>query len=447
MSLRHSSPTMPTPCQVSSEESRSSVVDMHFAPVVSANTNSGPKHRLRIAMIVSISTALACLRISEALSTFPADSDGTPLSGGILLNNRTSPLRSLRTIEASTVNSMNQLNKKINNDTRETDNVIIMTQLYDDGTVGCSISGKLNYLDCGFGGHIYTAEMDCPGKQRKRTILKVKTKLVNETNPKGPRMYTSFESTEVQRNQVLHKQLFSNATKEFRSYFAVPLGMAVNISHGLLHEGIKQANEDCVKGRYDGLVHSTNSEHTVLQGSVLPFISGKNLCGILAENPSTGMRQQIVRGLVKMYRHMYERQILHCDISCYHFMISGGQTTLIDFERYMIATNDPHLKDRQHTQLWQLLFLIGDVCTDKTGDESEMKFGVPMNSCNLQRKGDFNPASMMKRLVSAMNKCGFERNFTWRNETLENAKRTYNDLAKWSISSMARARASVVVPS
>ena len=111
-------------------------------------------------------------------------------------------------------------------------------------------------------------------------------------------------------------------------------------------------------------------------------------------------------------------------------MIDGNQTALIDFQRHMIAPNE--LAHRQQTQLWQLLFLIADVCTDTTGDQSSMKFGVPMNSCNLRKEGEFDTASMMNRLIPAMNECKFARHFPWSNETLEGIEQTYNDLAMWS---------------
>jgi len=301
------------------------------------------------------------------------------------------------------------------------------------GITGCYVTGKLKYIDCGYDGHVYSADMYCSGDKRRprRIVLKVTTRPVDGSkDPKAPRMYTSDDLTLRKKEEKLYYQLLGSTTEGFKKHFAIPLG-AVNIPHAMLYEGMEQANNDCVDGRYDGIINSTNEAATVVSADILDFVSGKNLGEALRENPSLETRRHIVRELVKMYHHMYDRKVLHCDISCAHIVVSGNQTTLIDFYRHSIETNDPNLAHRQQTQLWQLLSLIGNVCTDTMGHEREMDFSVPVCACNLGRPDELaDPSDLMKRLKPALKKCS--HGFKWRNVTMDNTEQTYTDLLKWS---------------
>jgi hypothetical protein len=387
--------------------------------------------------IASLASFLLALAIWCHANSFPSNADDETV-----LNHRRTSLRSLISAENLMVESEKMAKQEERDEyislhlsgmkptsTNQSKLSHVEVNLYDRSE--CGASEHLEYVDCGFDGHIYATELYCHGQKTRRVIIKVKTILVNGTSHfSGARMYTSYDHTDQPIKRALHHLLLSkNTRRELDDQFVVPIGIA-HVPHGLLHEGIKKANDDCVVGRYEGLIHSTNHASTMLEAYVLPFVRGKLLCNVLRENPAIATRQQIVRGLVSIYRHMYERQIFHCDISCYHFLIDGNQTALIDFQRHVIAPNE--LAHRQQTQLWQLLFLIGDTCTDTTGDESTMKFGVPMNSCNLRKKGEFDTVSMMNGLNPAMNECSFPQNFPWNNQTLESIEQTYKDLALWS---------------
>ena len=132
-----------------------------------------------------------------------------------------------------------------------------------------------------------------------------------------------------------------------------------------------------------------------------------------------------------MFRLMYNRGLLHNDVSLPHVIVdSNNIISLIDYDRSKIATDaegwEPSFDKHMRREKWDLLALIGTICCNK---EDHVEFKVPPDPTPDQMD------ELMTRLGPVLKECGFENNATmaWNKEMLlsYNIAMTYQSLVEW----------------
>ena len=296
-----------------------------------------------------------------------------------------------------------------------------------NGTM-CSIETFLKYLGCGFHGHAYSAQLDCPNKRKTRVVVKVLTKRIK--GPRGKWKYVS--STNTNEKRAVYQRLMANTSKNVAGYFGITEG-TVSIPRAMLCDVMKQANNDrSVKIRYAGIVIDQKEPQTNFIGDVLAFQdgSGSHLHGWQwsSELRTLETRRQIVRDLVDAYRHLYERQVVHCDVALGHVHHYKNQTTLSDFEKIRVVDQEnPELRFRfEQSQQLQLLSVIANVCAHVNGT---FPFKVEKRICN----GHNISTEILDNVTLAVQKCEFDQPMLWRDRiTTKETREAYKELARWS---------------
>ena len=131
-----------------------------------------------------------------------------------------------------------------------------------------------------------------------------------------------------------------------------------------------------------------------------------------------------------MFRLMYNRGLLHNDVSLPHVIVdSNNIISLIDYDRSKIATDaegwEPSFDKHMRREQWDLLALIGNVCYN----QDHVEFEIPSKPTPSQMD------ELMTRLGPVLNECGFKNKaaMEWNNELLlsNNTGKTYQSLAEW----------------
>lgn len=301
----------------------------------------------------------------------------------------------------------------------------------------CRLSSGLEFLGRGNDGHVYAASMVCTNRNKKTPIaIKVPTR--HTSNIGNYYVVNEDAKTWNQRKELFQRMMSKNSSKDvLNRYFTIHLG-SIELPLEMLRDTNRAGNHHgAVKAQRQGLiVNSTDNQalqnHTI-KAQVFRFTDGEKTDNILKSNsfPQTG-RQQIVRDLVFMYKYMYERDIVHCDISARHILYSGSrrETSLIDFERFL--TMQPDTKDRtkiKMAQLWQLLVLIANMCTYAGG---KPEFRPKNNVCIKKNLNAHSVPFLDEHVRPAMEQCGFAGQLDWSRFDLKSTRQAYEILSDWS---------------
>mmetsp|Transcript_31069 Transcript_31069/g.67233 ORF Transcript_31069/g.67233 Transcript_31069/m.67233 type:complete len:800 (-) Transcript_31069:1546-3945(-) len=291
------------------------------------------------------------------------------------------------------------------------------------GRSGCTLYQPM-FLDCGYGGQVFTATMYCKGQNRGMMAFKLPTKVVKGGNrADGPFHYVS---TPVDQIRALYQRMLVNSTEDVvLRYFALTFG-TVSISRPMLDSLFVMGNTHCWRARLVKFVNSTE-EGPVVADVFTPL--GRSMDEVFVrQEVSLSTLRHIVRDLVHIYTHLNERNLLLCDVHLRHFVLSeGNQTALIDIESaLMIDRRGEAERIRlQQSQLWQVLSIISVMCTRNRRPRDVYKGG----KCYVDKH---EVAPNVTQLMHSFEECNFDRPMTWRRDTLNNTRQTLNDLAYWS---------------
>jgi len=138
-------------------------------------------------------------------------------------------------------------------------------------------------------------------------------------------------------------------------------------------------------------------------------------------------KRLIAKDLVQMFRHMYERKVVHWDVFLKHVFFSpvSNQTKLIDFGyAFFVDKKKATRRDRlQQIEMWNLFGLIGNLCMHHQENRIKAIF----------RKADHSTDSrkLKKRLIPALEKCNFNQTMAWNEQSMINTEETFQALADW----------------
>ena len=188
------------------------------------------------------------------------------------------------------------------------------------------------------------------------------------------------------------------------------------------------------------LLFSTHSEKSVIVASLIPLSNGQPLSKKLdGKHMQVSDKLQIVRDLVRMYRQMYERRIIHMEVMARHifYSVRKKRTTIIDFNLHEnLKKEDPDCLRWQEWQLYQLLTLIGDLCAYEKRST--------LLPASLQRKplykvehltGGHHPDTFppsLNKLIPPMRKCHFDEELPSSIMNMKNMTQRYEKLVLWS---------------
>ena len=301
-----------------------------------------------------------------------------------------------------------------------------------NGTV-CEIPSKLKHVGVGYQGHVFSAEMNCPnGAMHVAVKVFARPMGVTKNFRNDTWVYNSLGDTGKEKSQALYDRLMTNVTHDIQKYFALTLG-TVDIPPVLLWDAVKVANQDTkVQAKFKEVVFSESQGDNVLVAEAAEFVSGDP---IYPDSGEKGViwtpeeKRLIVKDLVRMFRHMHDRKVAHDDVFGCHVLFSPffNQTKLIDFGYASFVDKKPRKRwsRLQQFEMWNLLSLIGNLCIHQ-----ENQFNVVFHKATHRT----NPERLMKRLMPALEKCNFNRNMTWNEDSMINTERTFQALADWSSS-------------
>ena len=310
--------------------------------------------------------------------------------------------------------------------------VPIARVLLFNGTV-CEISSKLKHVGVGYQGHVFSADMNCPKGTMHVAVKLVARPMGLSTNFKRDTWkYMSLGNKGKEKSKALYDRLMVNATYDIQNYFALTLGTA-DIPPVLLSDAVTVANQDSkVKAKFKEVVISEGQGDNVLVAEVTEFVPGGPVYPEKGESgaiftPET--KRLIVKDLVRMFRHMYDRKVAHNDVFGKHvfFSLLSNQTKLIDFGYASILDNKPRKRrDRlRQFEVWNLLAIIGNLC---------MHEETPFKTVFFKAGHRTDPERLMKKLIPALEMCNFKQNMAWTEQLLLNTEQTFQALAEWSSS-------------
>lgn len=312
--------------------------------------------------------------------------------------------------------------KNLRSSTPETTTVSLFNE-----TAGCTItpSSDLTFLGSGDRGHAFSTFMTCSNGNRELVAIKV----AKTWDGKAPQY---ISASNVDQKRALYERMLANSDPSASKFFSVQLGTAT-LQRDMLYEAMNQANEHVHRKVLNVTDDKANSS---IVADVFAVSSGDELAHVLRGRGSKqplplDVRRQIAKDLVYIYRHLYEKGVVHCDVRMNHVLFSQAdmQTMLIDFEefRFVDEIDEKYRLGTQQEQLWQLFALLGNACAHQ-GSTLHFKFDVPWSSCNYRTK---NKTDVIQRLVPALGECRFDSPMVWRNETGIDVAQTYRDLANW----------------
>lgn len=355
----------------------------------------------------------------------------------------------------------------------------------DDGS-GCSLIGSsFKFLGCGFNGHAFSVLTACDtatlqNKDEGRIVVKLTSKAVtnstlhNDTRPLG--MYAN--ETRGRSNSVLYERFFrfvhqqrmsheerENYQKKILQHFILQIGV-VHIPPSLLQYAALDFNRSVTRAmRFRGIVplqhdpQHTDDEPSVVKGELYELLSGSTAIPFWLGHKHNrmeeeGRQQHVVRQLVFMYRHMYERGILHCDMKLDHLMYSPltNTTSIIDFDVYRLnpmppqvdrelatATTEKRKKVletllKQKKQQWQLLVLIANICDSKAqqSQQKELPLAWGQVLCNGDEGPEIALVDPQQHFAAIFDKCKFDTPMVWSADMINHTRDTYQALAEWS---------------
>ncbi|KAL7525113.1 hypothetical protein ACHAWF_001218 [Thalassiosira exigua] len=303
----------------------------------------------------------------------------------------------------------------------------------------CTLSDpELRFLGGGMDGHAFLARVECslPSDRTNSIVIKLPIRRHGEQVHK----YLSIDDKErgVNSNaKLLYQHMLTNSTeRDVLKNFAIPLG-TVRVSKKSLR--IDKNEEERNVRRFGMAINGTRENW--ITGRVMPHVEGGSLAQILHNAKRRGiersLRRRIARDLVRMYRHMYERGVVHCDISPTHFKWddASNTTVLIDFDRHLLMDRDVRRDDVAlrrnitHNQQWQMLGMICNLCLGK-----EDACDVPNN---VGRKRYLSLPGRTEFLKEALKECRFPDVISFPaptnvNETDESVAQLYDALSLWS---------------
>lgn len=311
---------------------------------------------------------------------------------------------------------------------------------YND-TKGCYLVPPLDFLGCGYDGHVYSATIKCPWGSRK-VVAKMLTTMVNASDPRGPRKYVTdfFSVNPTARESLtkLHDILVANATQsraeEIKNQLNFGLGSAY-VPRPMLYSGMDAANRHPdVQNRYNGIANATDPSELSrpVEAKVVAFTPGKQMAGWQL---SIEMRRSFARSLIHIYKYLFERGVMHCDMSMAHvyFDVAIHQATIIDFERYKLIPQrvgsfpSEDAANKARWQQLQLLSVLGNVCKDSKGK------GFPMfSSCSRRWKGNIKESELVRMLDPILQNCGNFGALDTSMGALNDTKEYYENLVAWA---------------
>jgi len=326
-----------------------------------------------------------------------------------------SPTRSPTT--SLLLNVMTQWEEPIQN-TTETPRARV--QIFN-GTV-CEISSKLKHVGVGYQGHVFSAIMNCPnGAMHVAVKVAARPKGLTRNFKRDTWVYKSLNNKDKGKSEALYERLMVNATHDIQNYFALTLGTA-DVPPPLLSDAVKAANQDST---VQAMFKELELEDHVLVCEVQEFVPGYPLdakSGVIW-TPET--KHLIIKDLVRMFRHMYDRNVVHSDIFLKHVFFSpvSNQTKLIDFGYAFFVDSTKRRNRLQNFELWNLFSLIGNLCMHQ---ENRIK--------PIFRKADHRTDSrkLKEKLIPALEKCNFNQTMVWNERSMVNTAETLQTLADWS---------------
>ena len=306
-----------------------------------------------------------------------------------------------------------------------------------NGTV-CEISSNnLKHIGAGYQGHVFSAEMNCPNNGAMQVAVKVVAR------PKGlvkdfrndTWVYQSLEDKHKKKFKALYKRLTANATHHHHilNNFALTFG-TVDIPSAWLSDAVKMANQDSeLHAAYREVeLDESQGDDDVLVGEVTELVPGGPIYpdsggDSVIWTPDT--KRLIVKDLIRMFRHMYDRMVAHDDIFGKHVFFSPffNRTTLIDFgyAKTLDQKSQKEQKSLQQREVWNMLSVIGNLCMHQE-NRFKRRFGKVYPKTKLE--------TLMKRLIPALEKCNFNQTMAWNETSILNTEETFQALADWSSS-------------
>ena len=334
----------------------------------------------------------------------------------------------------------------------------------------CWLKSDLRLLGCGYDGQAFVATMICQRNApiendnklttsndsslyTKHVILKVKT----AHNPRNPDYanhgYVSETDSDIDQMKITYQTLNGNDTTPLmRKHFILPFGM-VHIPRHMLYEAIRAKTNDnndandnealilelpcnailpessslmkpSPSGATQPIEHAIATESPIL-ATVMEAAPGKSLdLKYVTHIHSKHHRHKVVKDLICMYQHMYERNFIHQDIKFKHIYYADDgddddndtqqststTTSLIDYNRIDMILNHNHkkykIKDRlQQVQVMQLLILVSNICI-----QDHRHFEVP-NYVTTKILKDLATTQNFKKWIKSMKQCEFQDSY------------------------------------
>lgn len=290
----------------------------------------------------------------------------------------------------------------------------------------CRLATDVHILGCGYDGHAFSATLIC-GSAARTIVLKVAVKNVHKARPGEPKqVYVS--AGDLDTWDRVRSTLWDNTTRMMRRRFTLPIGTVSVPTRQLLVEIDRERKESQTQHRCLLTLpsHPPVDRWSNVSSNVSPNVSPQTV-GMVMEFAGVSMNRRtlelstsadlrnVVREIVCIYRHMYERRFIHLDISYDHFSYDPRHgVALIDFTRHRIlSATHPSLVRFQWGQLFQLLSLVGNVCVQQ--NRFRIKNRISMSGL-LFDTNDSRVTSVIERdivqwdraFTSALERCEFD---------------------------------------
>ena len=274
---------------------------------------------------------------------------------------------------------------------------------------GCRLDeSRIEFLDCGHDGDVYTAPLmgDCGiARGGAKVAIEFSTTFLDGFRQKR------YLRTNRDDGKWLHRTLVTNTTSEAETqrimrHFIVPFATA-NFPRPVLETMKNQSETLCyqnAKVTLESVDDSKDSEQAFL-AKVTLFASGQNGMDMMG-HMTRDLQHRAIKDLVYVFRLMYDRGLLHNDVSLAHVIVGRDNiTSLIDYDRSKVAKDaegwEPSFDEHIRREQWDLLALIGNICYNKKG---HVEFEIPPKPTPDEMN------EIMARLEPVLNECGFESN-------------------------------------
>ena len=285
---------------------------------------------------------------------------------------------------------------------KHTSNAKFVVQLYN-GKDCRLLTDSVTWLGRGMQGLVWKAVLEDGSRQQRDVTVK----MVMPGDRSGP----------TQWKELYDAMIINSTETDLGKHFSVPMG-TIRMPSNVTWDGVAFKN-DILSISYMAPGNKLISE----------FPGGK--IGQVEK------RRQIVQHMVHMYRHMFDRGVLYCDMKTgmQHVLhsTSTGETTLIDFDNIRIYdTNSRDYKYYVQAHSYQLLSLIAMVCSGEI-TRKNAEFEVDTSALCHARPTNRISKEHESRLFSALNQCEFHSSPSWIAdfERAEDILTSYDSLMKW----------------